>query len=321
MKAFRLLCVRFAAWSVAVVLALGLTFGIIRLLPWILSQEVGIVATLPFARALSSAALEAALLLGSPAGVAIGASLFVERGEHRALAALGMTPLRVLSSLSLPAVVVIALAIAAAGDPAGKAPGRLARHLVEKAREGCSADSPRAQSDVPLLRFGWVCTRPLPRLAGGVPGVPGTWFSASTIEIDDDLRAVHLSDLSVVGRRFQRSIALHVRRSTITGLPGWGTPRHLSGVTRGLVVGFSAVLLSALVAWRILLGEASTLTGSAAALASAVLSLAVLRALDARAHPGPIFLLVPALGALSVLAISSGFSAIHRRLVARNRPR
>ncbi len=321
MKPFRLLCMRFVAASVAVVLALGLTFGIVRLLPWILSQEVGLVATLPFARTLSSAALEAALLLGSPAGVAIGASLFVERGEHRALASLGVTPLRVLSSLAFPAVVVLGLAIVTASDPSDATPGRLARHLVDRAREGCAAARPRAQSDVPLLRIGWVCTRPTPRLAGGVPGVPGTWFSASGIEIDDDLRAVHLSDLSVVGRRSERSLTLHVRRGSITGLPGWGTPRHLSGVARGLVVGLSAALLSALVAWRILLGQAGTLTGSAAALGSAVLSLAVLRALDARSAPGPIFLLVPALGATALLGVLLGFSAIRRGFVARRVPR
>ncbi|MFO0571355.1 MAG: hypothetical protein U0263_37345 [Polyangiaceae bacterium] len=89
-----------AALGSVIILALfGLAAGLVRLLPWLVSPEVPLDVSLPFARALGAGATEMAFLIGAPLGTALAVARFVERGEARALHALGVTPARIARSL------------------------------------------------------------------------------------------------------------------------------------------------------------------------------------------------------------------------------
>src|SRR6186713_2206673 len=66
-------CSRAAAWSVGVVLLVGVAAALVRLLPWLLSPDVPLPVALPFAKALLAVAFEAAFFVGVPAGCALGA--------------------------------------------------------------------------------------------------------------------------------------------------------------------------------------------------------------------------------------------------------
>lgn len=301
MSPLRALTIRSALFAMALVLGLGLLGGVVRLLPWLLSPSIGWGASLPFARALLAATFEAALLMGAPAGVAVGTALFVERGEYRALAALGARPRRILSSLWIPIATLFFFAIAGAtfSDPA--APGRLVRELVDGARSGCyQTDTP--QRDVPLLGVSWICLTPAPRFVGRIPGVRQAWFSAASVSITDDLRAAKLRDLSVSVRTAGRTVAVRVGEARIAGLPGWGSTRRLEGVRRGVIVGLAAAVLSLFGAFTILKRATGPLPSVFSALCGSTIAVQALRFLDARREFGWVYLLIPALGALALRA-------------------
>lgn len=298
MSPLRALTIRSALVAVGLVLGLGLLGGVVRLLPWLLSPSIGWGPSLPFARALLVTAFEAALLMGAPVGIAVGAALFVERGEYRALAALGARPSQVLSSLALPIASLLLLSAASAmlSDPA--APGRFARDLVLGARSGCE-ESGETQRDVPLLGVSWLCLEPAPRFVGRVPGVRDTWFSAASVNITDDLRAAELGDLRVAGRARGRDVAVRVGRARITGLPGWGSAKRLEGVRRGAVFGVVAAVLSLFGAFSVLTRATGPLPSAFAALFGSAVALQALHFLDARREFGWVYLLVPVLAALA----------------------
>lgn len=297
MSPLRALTTRSTLLAMALVLGLGVVGGAVRLLPWLLSPSIGWGPSLPFARALLAAAFEAALLIGAPVGVAVGTALFVERGEYRALAALGARPRQILSSLTLPIALLFSLAIVGAtlSDPA--APGRFARELVDRARTGCH-ETDAAQRDVPLLGVSWICLKPMPRLVGRVPGVRQAWFSAGSVSITDDLRAAELRDLRVAAHAAGRTVSMRVGEARMAGLPGWGSAKRLEGVRRGMVVGFAAALLSWFGAFSILKCATGPLPSAFAALCASAVTVEALRFLDARRDFGWVYLLVPALGAL-----------------------
>ena len=61
-----MLSARSAAVAMALVLAVGLASGLVRLLPWFVAPDVPWQLSWPFARLLGGAALEITLLLGLP---------------------------------------------------------------------------------------------------------------------------------------------------------------------------------------------------------------------------------------------------------------
>src|SRR5688572_10804859 len=145
-------CARAAVWSVAVVLVLAVAAALVRLLPWLLSPDVPFPVALPFAKALLAVAFEAAYFVGVPAGCALGAAVFVERGEARALHCQGASPLR-LASECIPFMILVgglAFTTSSIWQANTENPGRFARVLVERAREGCSGGVPRSIS-VPIV--------------------------------------------------------------------------------------------------------------------------------------------------------------------------
>lgn len=308
-----------------VVLALALGAGTIRLLPWILSPDVPLRVALPFAKALAAVAVETAFLVGLPIGFALAAAQAVDRGEARALAALGVSPLGLtLGTLKhLALLAAIALFAAAAWDADASMPGRFARQLVDQARVSCAAAREPRTALVPLVGVTWLCFpgQP-PRVVGPLPGFGDrAWFTAASLVPSDDLRSFELGDLRIVTKKTDEapSLRLHIGSARVAGLSPWGRPAKLGVIARALLIAASGALLALLAAWCVSWRSRSSRVaalsfGGAAALAA----LATLHSLDKGPLPNSAYALVPAVG-VAALAGAMLLEALAGRLVAGQR--
>lgn len=254
------------AIAMALVLGMGLTAGWIRLLPWLVSEAVPWSVALPFAKTLAAAALEAAALVGLPLGWALAAAISVERGEARALFALGVGPWRISSSSFAPALAIAA----AAGLVVGwfgrdlDAPGRFTGALFEEGRAACEGrEGPRAVH-VPLVSATWLCFENVPpRLVGRLPGEEAAPFTASSLRIGDRLDTLVFEDLHLY-LDGGAPIRLHVGRAQVEGLRPWGRSAKLGGVKRGVFIAATAAWLAIVVGWLVLRSGISARTSSIA---------------------------------------------------------
>jgi hypothetical protein len=251
-------CLRLSAVAALVLTCLGAAAGLVRLLPWLLAPEVPLEVALPFARALGAATTELAALLALPIGFALAAALFNERGETRALAALGVGPARLALSTAAHAALssALAFAVALAWGTKADVPGRFAAQLVREGRASCArAHGPKSAS-VPLVGVTWLCfPDAAPRVTGPLPGSGvRAWFSAADLVPSDDLREVVLTDLRVVTRAApdEKRLNLHVDRGVIRGLAAWGRSAKLSPWARGSLTSLTAMLLSLFGAFTVL---------------------------------------------------------------------
>ncbi|HEU5076389.1 MAG TPA: hypothetical protein VFU02_19490 [Polyangiaceae bacterium] len=296
----------------AVVLVLAVGAALVRLLPWLLSPEVPLPVALPFAKALLAVAFEAAYFVGVPAGCALGAAIFVERGEARALHCQGASPFG-LATQSVP-LLILAGALAFATSSLWQAntehPGRFARALVEHAREGCAGATPRSVS-VPIVGVTWLCFRDgPPRLTGPVPNSDGrAWFSARAIDVSDDFTAFRAEDVFVGSQPTASNfrVAVRARVAHVSGLPAWGQSTPLGPPLRASVVGLTVLLLGLASVFVVLkLGVSQlVLAGGIAGLAGVV----SLRVLHVPLASGPFA------AAASVLAVGLGVSCTPLLLV------
>ncbi len=290
-----------------VVLVMGIAGGFVRLLPWLVAPDVPLRLSVPFARLLFGSALEAALLVGLPVGAGVGAALFVERGEARALSALGARPERLVASLLAPGLLATAAYVVAGSVSEPEPPGRLADRLLQAGLASCADVRSAERVDVPLVGVSWLCfPRARPRLVGRVPGIArDVWFSAASLSPSDELRAVSVRDLRLLGRIAGSGleVRLHATRSRILGLPGWGRSHGLTGRTRAGTVALSAFIGAVAAAWWLIRRPRSgPMTASAVTGLAAVLMLSTLRALDAHSADLPVFALVPAVGVAGLFA-------------------
>lgn len=312
-------------WSVAMalgVLSLGIAAGTIRLLPWLVAPGVPLRLCAPFAELLVGAALEAALLVGLPVGIGIGAALFVERGEARAFAALGLSPLVLIRSIAALGVVMVAAYTLGASLVDPESPGVLARRLVETGKSSCR-DVNGGRVDVPLVGVSWLCFA-TPRVSGRIPGVRSeAWFSATALRPDEDLGKVDLEDVHVAGKLGNAGppVSLQASHVRIRGLSRWGHPRSFSGHLRGFLVVSSALAAALLAAWFVVRDAlGAPIIAAAVAGASAASMLAVLHALDAQAASVPAYGCVPAIGAGAIFVGFFAAKRLHWRRVAGARP-
>lgn len=241
-------CARAAGWSVAIVLMLAVGAALVRLLPWLLSPEVPLPVALPFAKALLAVAFEAAFFVGVPAGCALGAAIFVERGEARALHCQGASPLWLTAQCTPLLMLVAALAFATSSlwQANTEHPGRFARSLVEHAREGCADAGPRSVS-VPIVGVTWLCFgKSPPRLTGPVPNSHNrAWFSARAIDVSDDFTAFRAEDVYVGSQPTASKFRVGVRAKVaeVSGLPAWGQSTPFTPFYRACVVGVTVLVL------------------------------------------------------------------------------
>lgn len=319
--------IRGATLAVALVLAVGLAAGTVRLLPWLLAPEVPLRVALPFARALGASATEIAFLVGAPIGAALVVVSFIERGEARSLMAVGASPLRLTLS-TFPHLALVGLAAFSASLAWGSGadvPGRFARQLIHEGRSSCAGVEQAKSASVPLLGVTWLCFpgQP-PRITGALPGLGGrAWFSARELEPSDDLRELRLVDMRVVSRRLDEKhyLDLSVQNGTVRGLPGWGRSAKLPLSVRSALSAATAVLLAlggVLSALR--LGTTRRVTAIAVAGVPVLASIALQSRLDAGGGSAKSYLLVPVVGVVTLVSVSAFAAFARARLRQRARP-
>jgi len=317
-------CVRAAAIALALILLAAFGAGMVRLLPWLLSAEVPLAVTIPFAKALSSVAVETALLAGLPAGFALGAAVFVERGEARALMALGASPLRLIVGC-LPHVVLLASATFGAlalCDVDASSPGRMAASLIKQGKSSCrDATSPRSAL-VPMVGVTWLCFpgQP-PRVTGKLPAIGNrAWFTAAELQPSPDLRTFELEDLRLVTRPEGGSpqLRLHTGRAHVAGLSPWGRSAKLPTQARAALVASVAALLSLLVAWLMTVGGVASRAGAVViGGVPAVVAIHLLHRVDGGPSGMSAYLWVPCGAAAAAWASAAVWIAISRLRVVR----
>jgi hypothetical protein len=298
--------------AVLVVLGLALAAGAIRLLPWIVSPAVPLAVAAPFAEALAALACESALMIGLPAGCGLGAAKFVERGEARALMALGLSPARLVLRAAPPvlALALVGSAVGAAWNADASKPGRIARELVARGRQSCDESAGPAAFQVPLVGVTWLCfPGERPRVVGPLPGIGDrAWFTADSLVPSEDLRRLALSDLKVVARAEDGRERLHLRVQTavVSGLVAWGRPARLPAFWRAVLAGSTAVILALFSAWLVIsAGVGSRPLGLLVAVGPTLASWALWHAADRVEAPGYYYLLVPLCGLALVRALRS----------------
>lgn len=292
------------------VLGVALLAGAVRLLPVLLTPGVPLRLWPVLGRAVLSVALEAALFVAPPIGFALAAARLVERGEARALFAIGVSP-RGLVARSAPALLAAALAAALAAGLWGRearAPGRAARDLLDQARTACLAAPPPAVAEVPVLGVTWVCLPGEPARAVG-PLPPAGAFAASSISLADDLASLAARDLDLVlpPSADRGEAHLHAASASIRGLAPLGRPSNLTPTARVLVLAVTAPLLAAVAALLLLRAAVGRVTAAVVGAAGPAASLLAFSALE-RALTAPLrYLAVPAAG-LAALAVAAALA-------------
>ena len=284
------------------VLAAAIGAGVIRLLPWLLAPEVPLEVCWPFAKALAAVAVETAFLIGIPTGYALGAAVFVERGEARALLGLGARPAVLVAKSGVAAVVLAALAFLASvvwGADASS-PGRFAAQLIQQGRTSCARALVPRSVEVPLVGVTWLCFPDRkPRVVGPLPGAgQRAWFTATDLAPSEDLRSFALGDLRLSvrgGRPSERpALRLHASTAIVSGLSPWGRPKELPLRKRAGLTALTGSGLGLLVSWLLVAGgRARRLSAATLGAAPALTALVILHALDRRSDRPLAYLLVP----------------------------
>jgi hypothetical protein len=264
----------------------------------------------PFARPLAATAVEIAFLLGIPVGLGAAAFQHLPRADGAPLLQVGAG----FSRVALPVIVALsAVSVAAAltVDPGTSRPGKLAAELVEQARRRCANPDAPTEIDVPLVKVRWQCSGSLPRVVGTAPIGRSASFSASEIQLNEDLTRIRLRDLKLEAGATPK-LRIQAGDATIAGLHPWGRPQKMPPLARGGLLGLCALLAALLVATAVLaIGVRSRvepwLTGSlvAAALWS------TLQVLDRGGYGYPAYALLP----LAALLAGAGAALLSRAVV------
>ncbi len=292
-----------------VVLLLGVLAASVRLLPWWLSRDIPLSVSMPFALALLAAAMEAALLVGAPLGLALTVGMAVESGEVRALEALGASPRQIARSLwPVPATLgLLAFGLDMAWDARSAPPGVFAQKLVEEAKTSCYNTAETRAISVPLVNVTWMCFQgQAPRVVAPLPGGGDAWVVAQSVVFSADLRSIALAKMRILSRpaKGRPTLQVSVESGSIRGLPGWGRGTRLSGSQRGIVAALLLFGVSIAGAWSVLRGKLHSLIGVVpVGLLPPALGLAVMSRLDASDLPLSLFAVVPAVCALLPVAL------------------
>ena len=230
---------RLTGVAAAGILAISVVAGLVRVLPLFLAPGVPLRLAPVLARGIAAVSLETALFVAPPIGWALAASRLVDRGEARALFAVGVRPLRILAA-GWPAAIGVALAAALAAALWGReasAPGRIFRELLAEGRVACDAARVHgrpAVADVPLVGLSWICVEGrAPRVVGPAPVGSGA-FAASALEVSDDLRALDATDLEILvpGAEGRPEARVRAAEASIHGLAPLGRASNLSVAAR-----------------------------------------------------------------------------------------
>ncbi len=307
MKALRTRLIRHLSWVLLGLATLGVLAGLVRLLPWLVAENVPLRVALPFVRALAAVTTETAWLIGAPLAAGTAMAAAADMGERQALAALGVRPARV-AVTAAPVVAgacLVSILLAVMWGEDARHPGRFAQDLVDQGRQACATvKQPRALA-VPMLKLTWICfpDRP-PRVVGRVPGQKKAWLSASRVTFDDRVATIRAEHLAVATPRSGSvpAIAVKANRATIRGLPALGSGSPLRTLPRALVVGAAsagAFFVALLATWTLRIRHQLAAVGLAAG--GPVAALGCLHALD-RAGAGSLLYAGVPLAAVCVSA-------------------
>jgi hypothetical protein len=258
------LALRAAGASVGLLASLAIAGAGVRVLPWLLDEAVSFSVALPFARAVASVALEAAVLVGWPVGWALAAFTLAERGEARVLELLGERPERTVLRLLPMAMLFGAVlgGVSLAGGRDASEPGRVVQDLLAQGRATCaSAVKPRV-IDVPLVGLTWLCEahgeHAEPRVVGAPPGAGDAMYSAAEVEVAPDARRVWLRDAWLTLAKPDRHdpegaarLRVHVAR-VVLDLPPFVRASALAPAWRAVLLATSAAAAALLAAWSVL---------------------------------------------------------------------
>ena len=295
---------RATAWTSAGLLAIAMLAGLVRVLPWIVSPTIPFRVVLPFARAIFAASLETTLLCAPPIGWALASAWLVERGEARALFAIGQSPGRIVRS-SLPAAIAftaLAGVAALAWGTEAAAPGRLARSLIAEAKRSCEGPTKPRAADVPFVGITWLCFPAIPaeaaappRLVGSLPGESGA-FTAVEVTVSDDLRALWFDEMRLLFGRTQ-NIRVRAGEARIVGLSPWGRASNVPPALRAGLLSSTGAVVALLASWAVLAGSVARRFGSLLiGAAGPVAALLVLSSLERASHGVAVYFAVPAAG-------------------------
>ncbi len=316
---------RLTAVIAAAILVVALIAGAVRILPLVLAPGVPLRLVPVLVRGVAGVAFETALFVAPPIAWALAASRLADRGEARALFAVGVRPARVVASAwpaALGAALAAALASAAWGREASS-PGRAVRDLLAEARAACLAAPPPAAADVPLLGVSWVCLPGEPPRA--VLPVGRGALSAASIVVSDDLRALDATDLDLVlppaaaGANHDAGppeARVHAAAASVRGLLPPAPSSNLAPAARAALLAASTALL-ALAAGALALAAALRARTAALALGASgpAAALLVFSALERAPSPPAAYAAVPLAGLAALLAAF----ALARRASARAR--
>lgn len=310
---------RAASWSLGAA-AIAVLAGSVRVLPWLLEPDVPWRVALPFARSLVAIAIEAAVMVGFPVGVALECHQFAERGEARVLSLLGERPSRTVARLA-PVIAlfsaVIALASAAGGLDAS-APGRVATDLIEQGRASCAAATEPRSYAVPLVGATWLCgPGRTPRLYGHGPGaMSAVSFTAERAHVAGDMRRIDLDEATLMLGREAESPRARLGVFTLKGLSPWASASTLTPWARAAITSSSAALAALIAAYACLRRFARPpLAALALGAVGPLAALGATRALERIDAPARSFLLVPVAATLAALALAAVLSRVRRRPV------
>jgi len=314
---------RSAAVAAGGVLVVAIVAGAVRLLPLFLADHVPLRLIPVLARGVAGVAVETALFVAPSIGWALAAAKFVDRGEARALFALGVRPVRIVAA-GWPAVAAMACAAALAAALWGaeaSAPGRALQAMIDEARLACvaaavpiesgAAPGPAAVADVPILGASWVCfPGERPRLVGPAPSGEGA-FAASAVRVSDDLRAMDATDLEIVARGTDSLPEVRVRAgfAALRGLPPVGRASNLGAGARAALLA-SASTAFAMAAGTLALAAAIRSRAAALAIGAAgpAAGLLVFSALERGPAPGLAYLAVVGAGLAAIGAATASLA-------------
>lgn len=319
------------------VLAVSLLAGGVRVLPLLLAPGVPLRLAPVLARGVIGVSLEIALFVAPPIAWALAAARLVERGEARALAAVGVRPLGLIAS-TWPAALVVAIAAGLATASWGReaaAPGRLVRELLAEAQDACRAANAPAAIDVPLVEVSWVCLPgDPPRAVGAAPRAGNVSrdgaaqrtpaFAARSIEVSDDLRSIDAAELELVLPPLEPRLEAAPPGSTASAPPGWalgaarlragkasirglapiGPASNLSVAKRALLLGTGAIGFSAAAAaWVLAFGIRSRARSLAIGAAGPAAALMAFSSLERGPAPFVAYAALPLAGLAAVAAV------------------
>jgi hypothetical protein len=251
MRALAASCRRYFWLAAVSTFVAGCSAGWVRLLPWLYAPALPLAALGPFVFELGIAAAQGALLIGVPLAAALGSLTFHERGEARALFALGVSPGQCAGTIAralLAPVLAVLLLIAGARASHGDDPLELLVRTSDAIRERCAGAAEPVAVPLPGTDLSWLCERPAaPRLVGPAPGGAGQlWLSGRTLELDAERLSVQGAQLVSRVPVDGLAVTLEVDRFALRGFSGArpALPRLdlLGGALTGVY--FAALLLA-----------------------------------------------------------------------------